>query len=257
MESTVTMNIDFTGKRALVTGAGRGIGREIAKHLSRCGAHVFALSRTQSTLDSLQHEDNGPGKIETVCVDLEDLAASRSAVEALGAIDLLVNNAALSWSEPFDDIKMADMDRMLTVNLKAVVNISQVVVKGMKERGQGGSIVNVSSEASLSGIPYFAAYSASKAGLDQLATVMAIELGPHQIRVNCVNPGIVETDMLQSYIEENPNFLKESGDLVPLKRVSKVEDLSNAVLFLLSDKACMITGVKLPVDGGLLAGRAP
>lgn len=186
------MEVKFSNKRALVTGAGRGIGRELAKKLVLCGAEVVALSKTQANLDTLKAE---VPSIHTVCVDLADWDKTKKAVEELGNIDLLVNNAGYGIINPFGTIGPEDFDRIFAVNVKAVINVSQVVAEGMKKKGKGGAIVNVSSQAGMVAFRDHAIYGASKGALDQLTRVMALELGPHQIRVNSVNPTVVLTDM--------------------------------------------------------------
>ena len=141
---------------------------------------------------------------------------------------------------------------MMDINLKAVFFISQTVAKGMVERGLGGAIVNISSQASQAALQDHAVYCASKGGLDQLSRVMALELGPHNIRVNCVNPTVVMTAMGKIGWSDP----KKAGPMlnkIPLGRFAEVEDVVHAVLFLLSDKAGMINGITLPVDGGFLA----
>ena len=140
----------------------------------------------------------------------------------------------------------------MNVNLKAVLFTSQTVAKGMVKRGGGGSIVNVSSQASQAALLDHAVYCASKGGLDQLSRVMALELGPHNIRVNCVNPTVVMTDMGRLGWSD-PKKAATMLSKIPLGKFAQVEDVVHAVLFLLSDKAAMINGVMLPVDGGFLA----
>ena len=138
-------SFDFSGKRALVTGAGKGIGRATVKALVECGAEVVALSRTQSDLDSLKKEVNG---IKTVCVDLQDLKSTLKEVESIGPIHLLVNNAAVAMLQPFLEVTEEAYDISMSINVKAVLFLTQAVVKGMVERGEKGSIVNISSQAS-------------------------------------------------------------------------------------------------------------
>ncbi|GLG99580.1 Dehydrogenase/reductase SDR family protein 7-like [Gryllus bimaculatus] len=242
------MEINFTGSRVLVTGAGQGIGRELVKKLVAAGATVVALSQTQSRLDSLAKELN----VKTVCVDVGDWEATRRAVESIGPIDCLVNNAAVALLDSFLNVSPDDFDRSFAVNVKAIINVSQVVVRGMIDRKKGGSIVNLSSQASQAALADHTVYCGTKAAVDQISKVMALELGPHNIRVNCVNPTVVMTEMGKigwSKPEKAGPMLSK----IPLGRFSEVEDVVNAVMFLLSDKAAMINGVTLPVDGGFLA----
>ncbi len=240
------MDITFNGKRALVTGAGRGIGRSVSKALVECGATVFALSRTQEHLDSLKAEC--PSINIQIC-DLMDWEHTRKLVESLGDIDLLVNNAGGNILEDFLDVTPEAFDCVFGVNLKAVINVSQVVAKRLIQRGSGGAIVNVSSQASKRTLPKHACYSSSKAGLDMLTQTMAAELGPHKIRVNAVNPTVTMTDLGKrdwtDPVKAGPMLAR-----IPQGKFAEVKDVVEPVLYLLSDKASMINGAVLPVDGG-------
>ena len=244
------MEVSFTGKRVLVTGAGRGIGRAIALRVVACGGHVIALSRTQAHLDTLKAECPS---VETVTCDLADWEATRAAVEALGPVNCLINNAAVTNHKPFLDATSADFDNMFSVNLKAALNVSQVVARGMVARGEGGIIVNISSISSLRPIVDHAVYCAAKAGLDHLMRVMTLELGPHGIRVNCVNPILVPATDIGKRAFLSPEKAEQVLKGIPLGRFAELEDVVNAVLFLLSDKASLISGITLPVDGGFTA----
>ncbi|WP_231933261.1 glucose 1-dehydrogenase [Botrimarina mediterranea] len=241
------MTIDLSGRRALVTGAGKGIGRTIASLLSSCGAEVVALSRTGEDLHSLAEEIS----CETLVVDLENPVAAAQATREAGDIDLLINNAGISIPQSFLGTTIDAFDRTMSVNLRSVLIVSQIVAKGMVERGAGGSIVNVSSQASLVAIADHAAYCASKGALDQLTRVMALELGPHRIRVNAVNPTVTLTPMGE---EAWKDPAKRDGMLakIPLGRFAKPNEIAQAVAFLLSNQSEMINGVTLPIDGGYL-----
>ncbi|XP_068439606.1 L-xylulose reductase isoform X1 [Clinocottus analis] len=249
------MDVSFAGKRALVTGAGKGIGRDTALALARCGAKVTAVTRTQADLDSLLQEC---ASIAPVCVDLADWGATEAALQDVGPIDLLVNNAACASLQPFLEVTPDQFDQLFNVNVKAVLHVSQlclcgqIVARGMKARGSGGSIVNVSSQASQCALRDHAVYCATKGALDMLTKVMALELGPHQICVNSVNPTVVMTDMGRLGWSD-PEKAKTVLSRIPLGRFAEVEDVVNAILFLLSDQSNMINGVTLPVDGGFLA----
>ena len=240
------MNISLSGKRVLVTGAERGIGRAIALGVAACGGHVIALSLNQAPLDTLKAECPS---VETVACDLTDWEATRAAVEALGPVHCLVNNAGVAHLKPFLEATPAEIENTFDVHLKAAINVSQVVARGMIARGEGGAIVNISSIGSLKPVEGFAVYCASKAALDHLMRVMTLELGPHGIRVNCVNPTVVKTEMSE-YIWNNPAEAEPALKKIPLRRFAETDDVVNAVLFLLSDHASLISGVTMPVDGG-------
>lgn len=241
------MDIGFEGKRALVTGAGKGIGREIAVLLARNGATVVVMSRSAEDLASLEREIGA----EVIVVNLADAHAARAAAGQAGAIDLLVNNAGIAITQPFLDTTTEAFDETMAVNIRAALVVSQVVATGMIARG-GGAIVNVSSQASMVGLAHHASYCASKGGLDQLTRVMALELGPHGIRVNAVNPTIVLTPM-GARVWGDPAKGGPMLARIPLGHFAQPIDVAHAVAYLLSDKAGMITGTMLPVDGGFLA----
>lgn len=239
------MQIDFAGKRVLVTGAGKGIGRDIVRELAACNAQVIALSRTQADLESLAADV----PCETVTVDLADSEATKNAVEAVGPVDLLVNNAGINVLQPFLDVTVEAFDSIMAVNVRAALVVSQVVARGLIARGAGGAIVNVSSQSSLRALHDHASYCASKGALDQLTRVMALELGPHNIRTNAVNPTVVMTP-LGKRAWGDPAKSEPMKARIPLGHFAEPEDVSRVVAFLLSDHAAMINGAVLPIDGG-------
>ncbi|XP_004925887.1 L-xylulose reductase-like [Bombyx mandarina] len=243
------MEISFKGKRILVTGAGQGIGRGIAIELWRAGANIVALSRTRSHLESLQSEYPS---IDIVDVDIGDWEKTRKVVESLGHFDALVNNAAVAVCEPFLDCSPSNFDKTFDVNVKAVLNISQVVARKMIENKTHGAIVNISSQASKAALKDHTIYSASKAALDALTRAMALELGPYGIRVNAINPTVIMTEMAKVGWSD-PIKANEMLSKIPLGRFGEISEVVNAVVFLLSERSSMINGVELPIDGGFLA----
>lgn len=242
------MDINFNGQRALVTGAGKGIGRALAIKLTECGAKVVAISRTPEDLDSLKQEADG---IETHVCDLSDWDATRKLIESLGQIDLLVNNAGTTRQDKFVDVPKEDVYSLFDINFMAVFNITQVVAKGMIERGKGGAIVMMSSMLGMRAMEIRSVYCCTKAAIDQLTRNLALELGPHKIRVNSVNPTVTLTPLAKRYGWENPAKASRITDNTPLGQLAEVKDVVNATVFLLSDKSSMITGSTLPVDGGI------
>ena len=242
------MHIRFDQKRALITGAGKGIGREIARTLAQYGATVVALSRSAADLATLAQEI----ACETIVADLADADAARDAAVRAGEIHLLVNNAGISIPQSFLNTTVEAFDATIAVNVRAALIVSQVIASGMIRRGEGGAIVNVSSQSSMVGLVDHAAYCASKGGIDQLTRVMAIELGPHQIRVNAVNPTVTMTPMGEMAWSD-PRKSAPMQARIPLGHFAKPLDIAHAVAYLLSAEADMIHGVMLPVDGGFLA----
>jgi len=243
------MDIRFNRKTALVTGAGRGIGRSVAKALYEGGATVYALSKDQDNLDTLKIECEN---IHCVSVDLADWSATRRAVEDIGPIDLLVNNAGVNKLSPFLEMDEESYDWIMNINLKAAINVAQVVARGMKERGKGGCIVNVSSQAALRPLPDHTAYCASKAALNSVTKVMALELGPYNIRTNAVCPTVVLTDLGKKSWSD-AETARPMLSKIPLGRFAEVEDCIGPILYLLSDQSAMVNGVAFPVDGGFSA----
>jgi L-xylulose reductase len=242
------MSLPFTGKRIVVTGAGKGIGREIARHLAAEGAHVIAVSRTPADLETLRAEI----ACTVITADLADPLAPAEVVAQAGKVDLLVNNAGISVPEPFLEASAESFDRTMGINVRAVMLLSQLVASAWIARGHKGAIVNLSSQASQAALRDHAAYCASKGALDMLTKVMALELGPHGIRVNSVNPTVTLTPMGKMAwgdpTKSGPMLAK-----IPLGRFAEPREVATVVAFLLSENAAMMSGATVPVDGGFLA----
>ena len=235
---------DFIGKRILVTGAGKGIGRETVQWLVRCGAEVIALGRNAADLAYCEH---------SLVVDLADVAATQAAVASMLPIDLLVNCAGVVELESFLDTSVETFDHLIAVNTRAPMVVAQVVAGDLIERGVPGAIVNVSSLAAAVGTRDHLAYCASKAALDAMTRVMAVELGPHGIRVNSVNPVVTLTPMADKAWSD-PVKAASMLARIPLGRFVQPSEIASTIAFLLSDDAGMINGVTLTVDGGFSAG---
>lgn len=242
------MTFRFDHQRVLVTGAGKGIGRQIAHTLALSGATIVALSRSADDLARLREEI----PCETIACDLADVDQARAAAGRAGPVDLLVNNAGISVPQPFLETTADAFDRTMAVNVRAALIVSQVVVRDWIARRHPGAIVNLSSQASRAALADHASYCASKGALDALTRVMALELGPHGIRVNTLNPTVTLTPMGEMAwsdpAKSTPMLAK-----IPLGRFARPEDIADAVAFLLSDRAAMISGTSVPVDGGFLA----
>ncbi|MFK3799447.1 SDR family oxidoreductase [Pseudomonas sp. NPDC088444] len=235
---------DFLRKRILVTGAGKGIGRETVKWLTRCGAEVIALGRNPADLTYCE---------QTLIVDLADATATQAAVASMLPIDLLVNCAGVVELESVLDTTIETFDHLMAVNTRAPMVIAQVVARDLIKRGVPGAIVNVSSLAAAVGTPNHLAYCASKAALDAMTRVMAVELGPHGIRVNSINPVVTLTPMAEKAWSD-PAKSASMLSRIPLGRFVQPSEIASTIAFLLSDDAAMVNGVTLTVDGGFSAG---
>ena len=247
---------DFKGRTAIVTGASKGIGRDIALALARAGADLGITGRDQRELAEVAAEARRAGvRCEVRVADLASaqdcLAMAEHFAALFPAIDLLVNNAGLSFPEKLVDLEVGHWDTTLAVNLRAPALISGVIARKMIAAG-GGTIVNISSNACLAGIEEHAAYCASKFGLDGLTKVMAVELGPHNIRVNAVAPTVVLTPM-GTQVWGDPKKADPVKAKIPLGRFAQPREVTAAVLFLASEGAGMIHGETLIIDGGVNA----
>ncbi|HEX3209794.1 MAG TPA: SDR family NAD(P)-dependent oxidoreductase [Geminicoccaceae bacterium] len=237
---------------ALVSGAGRGIGRGCALALAAAGAEVIALSRTAAELEALVGEIEAEGgRARALVCDVTDTAAVRSAIEGLTTLDVLVNNAGSNRPQPFLEVEDAVLDRMLNLNLKAAFVVAQAAARVMARSG-GGAIINMSSQMGHVGGATRTVYCATKHGLEGLTKAMAIDLAPHKIRVNSVAPTFVETPLTRPFFED-PSFKARVLDQILLGRLARIDEIAAAVVFLASPAAAMITGTSLLVDGGWTA----
>jgi NAD(P)-dependent dehydrogenase (short-subunit alcohol dehydrogenase family) len=244
---------------ALVTGGAHGIGRVIARLLASEGAAValFDLDGPGAEATAAMIGEAGGRAFATRAdiTDMDAIAAAVAAAEAaLGPVDILVNNAAYTAAGDLEGISLDAWHREIDVNVNGTYHCLRALLPGMAER-KGGVVVNI---ASVNGVRYFGnpAYSAAKAALINLTQSVASEYGRHGIRCNAVLPGSVRTDNITWKIrqERDPEVFKKLAKWYPLGRVAEPEDVAKAVSFLASDEASYITGVALPVDGGLLAG---
>jgi len=247
---------DFKGKTVIVTGASKGIGRDIALGFARAGASLGITGRNEQELREVAEAARAAGvRCETRPADLAsaaDCAALAGHFAALfPVIDILVNNAGLSFPEKLVDLEVGHWDTTLAVNLRAPALISKVIAKKMIAAG-GGTIINISSNACLAGIEEHAAYCASKFGLDGLTKVMAVELGPHNIRVNAIAPTVVLTPM-GTQVWGDPKKADPVKAKIPLGRFAQPREVTAAVFFLASEGAGMIHGETLIIDGGVNA----
>lgn len=242
------------GRRALVTGASRGIGPAIARALNRAGARVAITARDHEGLRATAADLQEP---VVLVGDLADPATpprlAAEAEAALGGVDVLVNNAAAAVRAPVDQLDAALVDRLMAVNLRAPLLLAAALVPGMRSRGTG-SIVNLSSVSAVVGTPRRAVYAATKGALDAATRSLAAELGPDGIRVNSVAPGVVDTDLWAAN-KRVRGVIAQVESQTPLRRWSQPEDVADVVVFLASDAARFVTGAVLSADGGMAATR--
>lgn len=250
------MSFDLTGRRALVTGASRGIGREIALAYARAGADVAVLARNAELLEVVAGEVRALGRRAVIATaDVLDADATRAAtaeaIEALGGLDILVNNAGgNSFSTPVASMRMSGWEKTMRLNLDSIVHITQVSLPALGEGG--GSIINVSSVARLRGAPTMAHYGAAKAALISLTQSLAVETAWMGVRVNALVPGWIETD-LTDFLRASDDAERAALSRVPMQRWGRVEEIAEPAVFLASDAASFMTGQVLVVDGGLSA----
>ncbi len=249
MNSTQNQPDLLKNKTALVTGAGRGIGRACAEILAAAGARVIAVARTQSDLDPLK--ELYPALIETWQADVTDEAFYQG-IEALSRLDILVNNAGTNKPQAFTEVDNETLLSILKVNVEAAFRVAQSATRVMLRENIRGSIINMSSQMGHVGSPKRTVYCMTKHAIEGLNKAMAVELAPHGIRVNAIAPTFIETHLTRGSLE-NPEFKQFVLDRIPLGRIGKVEDIAEAVLFLASSSSSMITGDSLKVDGGWTA----
>ncbi len=238
------------GQVALVTGAGRGIGRSCALALAHAGATVLASARTRSDLEALAAEAPD-GAIRPWDADASD-AAFHAGVAALDRLDILVNNVGSNQPEPFIAVETATLDRLLDLNVRTAFLVAQAAAKAMLRGGRGGSIVTMSSQMGHVGSPGRTVYCMTKHALEGLTKAMAVELAPQAIRVNSVGPTFIETPMTRPMLDKT-EFRDFVLYRIPLCRLGTSDEVANAVLFLASPAASLITGASLLVDGGWTA----
>lgn len=248
-----TPSFRLDGKRALITGAGRGIGLAAAAALADAGAHVTLAARTFAEIEAVAAAIRAEGgKAEALQLDVMDSDAVTRAVEAADAFDIFVNNAGTNRPKPFLDVTPDDFHAVMGLNVRAAFFAAQTVARKMVAAGRGGSIINISSQMGHVGAPNRTIYCASKWALEGLTKAMAAELGAHRIRVNTLGPTFIETPLARQFLA-NESFRSHVLSMIKLGRVGQVEDLMGAIVFLASDASALMTGSALLVDGGWTA----
>jgi len=257
MNDTIFRDDIFNGQGALVTGAAQGIGAGIARVLSRLGATVVLHDIDQARLRLIKDEITAEGGTAvTVVADLSDPGSAddvfTNALKEAGNLHILVNNAGRSWGVKTADIDPVKTQELLELNFKSVLTLSQRFIRHALQRGGGGSIVQISSTAGITGFEQRAVYCATKFGVVGLTKVLALDHARDGIRVNAILPHVVDTEMFRSVAQPEEVKLWSAG--IPMGRFATVEDVANLVVFLCSPAASYLTGGSYPVDGGTMAG---
>lgn len=241
------------GRRALVTGAGRGIGLAAAATLAQAGASVTLVARSESEIVAgAQASRAAGGQAEAAVLDVTDLAAVRAFSDACPAFHILVNNAGTNRPKPLWEVDEADYDAVLDLNVKSAFFVAQAVARRMIAEGVKGSLIHMGSQMGHVGGPNRSLYCASKWALEGMNKAFALDLAPHGIRSNTIAPTFIETPLTKPFFED---AAFRAGVLAKIKlgRIGTVEDLTGAILFLASDASALMTGTSLVIDGGWTA----
>ena len=250
-------DIHTKNKIALITGAGKGIGKACAIALAEAGAHVIIISRTEKDLIEVQKIIR---KLKRKCTyfvcDVTNIDEIKKIFTKISKLDILINNAGTNRPEFFTKIKRKDMSEVVDLNIKASFDIAQLstklMLKSKNRKKIGGSIINLSSQLGKVGAPLRSVYNMTKFGIEGLTKGMAIDLAKHNIRVNSICPTFVETPMVKKFFK-NKDFKKSVIKNIPLGKVATESDIATAVVYLASDASSMMTGSSLVIDGGWTA----
>ena len=253
MSLPATPSFRLDGKRALVTGGGRGIGLAAAAAFADVGAHVTLMARSRDEIEAgaSQIRERG-GSADAVAIDVTDLAAFEQAVQRAAPYDVFFNNAGMNRPQPFVEVSVENFDTIMGLNVRAAFFAAQAVARRLVATQKPGSIINMSSQMGHVGAAGRSVYCASKWGIEGLTKVMAVELAEHRIRVNTICPTFIETPMTRPFFED-PTFKERVVSKIKLGRLGTVEDLMGALVFLASDASSLMTGSALLVDGGWTA----
>jgi NAD(P)-dependent dehydrogenase (short-subunit alcohol dehydrogenase family) len=248
-----TPSFRLDGKRALVTGGGRGIGLAAASALAEAGAQVTLAARTTSEIEAAVAAIRARGhEAEALTLDVTDIAAVRAAIESAEPFNVLINNAGTNRPAYLMDVKVEDFDLIMGLNVRAAFFTAQAVARRLIEAKQSGSIINISSQMGHVGAARRTVYCASKHAMEGFTKAMAIELAPHNIRVNSLGPTFLETPMTRPFFE-NKAFRDEVLSKIKLGRLGQLDELTGAIIFLASDASSLMTGSALVLDGGWTA----
>ena len=253
VQDLVTPSLRLDGLTAVVSGAGRGLGRGAALSLADAGAEVVLVSRTEPELDSVAEEIvKAGGRASPLVCDVTDTAQVREKIEGLERIDILMNNAGSNRPEPFVDVSEENLDFLLELNVKSMFTVAQAAARRMLAGGRGGSMIHMSSQMGHVGSPNRTVYCMTKHAVEGMSKAIAAELAPQNIRSNCIGPTFIETPMTAPMFE-NPEFREFVMDRILMGRLGKISDVTGAIVFLASPASGLITGASLTIDGGWTA----
>ena len=253
MPSLPAPSFRLDGRRALVTGAGRGIGQAAAHALAASGAHVTLAARTKEEIDAgAASIREAGGRAEAMVLDVTDVDAMRAKIAAADPFDVLINNAGTNRPAPFLEVKLEDFDHVMGLNVRAAYFIAQAVAQRLVAAKMAGSIVNVSSQMGHVGSPRRTVYCATKHAMEGFTKAMAIELAPHGIRVNSIGPTFLDTPMTRPFFEDQA-FKADVLSRIKLGRLGTLQEVAAGIVFLASDASALMTGSALVMDGGWTA----